>query len=68
MAHGYCTLSEDAEVLYKTSAEYAPQAEMGLLWNDPELDIAWPACADPTLLKDADLAWPKLRDLVSPFF
>lgn len=65
MAHGYCTLSDESEVLYKTSAEYAPSTEGGLAWDDPDVAIAWPV-AEP-LLNDRDRAWPRLKDLRSPF-
>lgn len=41
-AHGFCTLTEVSEVLYKVDNFYAPKAEKGLLWNDPELGVEWP--------------------------
>ena len=56
-AHGFYVLSEWAEVLYKTTDYYAPQWERTLLWNDPQLDIAWPLLSDKPLLvspKDAE--------------
>ncbi len=40
-AHGYCTLSEESDVLYKVDAYYNPKAEGGILWNDPDLNIKW---------------------------
>lgn len=42
LAHGFLTLSERADVLYKTTDYYAPQHERTLLWNDSELAITWP--------------------------
>lgn len=42
-AHGYCVLSEIAEVEYKVSSYYDAAAEMSLRWNDPEIGVAWPA-------------------------
>jgi dTDP-4-dehydrorhamnose 3,5-epimerase len=48
-AHGFLVLSEVAEVLYKTTDYYAPQHERCLLWNDANLDIAWPLSAEPVL-------------------
>jgi dTDP-4-dehydrorhamnose 3,5-epimerase len=41
-AHGFCTLSEESEVLYKVDNFYSKEAERGLLWNDEELKIMWP--------------------------
>lgn len=41
-AHGYCTLTEESEVLYKVDNWYTPGAERGLIWNDPDLGIKWP--------------------------
>jgi dTDP-4-dehydrorhamnose 3,5-epimerase len=41
-AHGFCVLSAEAEVLYKTSYVYSPAHERGIIWNDPTLNIAWP--------------------------
>lgn len=40
-AHGLLVLSEEAEVLYKASGEYAPQADRGIAWNDPDISIDW---------------------------
>lgn len=59
-AHGFCTLSETADVVYKVSAEYAPETEEGLLWNDPDLGIQWPL-AEP-LLAEKDTQYSLFRD------
>jgi dTDP-4-dehydrorhamnose 3,5-epimerase len=48
-AHGFVVQSEAAEVLYKTTDYYAPAAERTILWNDPDLAIAWQLTADPIL-------------------
>jgi dTDP-4-dehydrorhamnose 3,5-epimerase len=51
-AHGFITLS-DAEVLYKTSAEYFPECDRGIMWNDPTINIDWSSygVTDPILSK-----------------
>ena len=42
LAHGFCVLSDTADILYKTSDFYSPPHERALLWNDPDIGIAWP--------------------------
>ncbi len=67
-AHGFLVLSDQADVLYKASAGYAPQAEGGLAWDDPEVGIDWPR--EPgvaPILSAKDAAWPRLAALRSPF-
>jgi dTDP-4-dehydrorhamnose 3,5-epimerase len=66
-AHGFQTLTPDCEVLYKVTEVYAPQAEGGLLWNDPALGIDWPIPAEQSLVNARDAAWPTLAELKSPF-
>ncbi len=51
-AHGFCVLSEEAEVIYYCSKEYDPSCEKGIIWNDPNLKISWPI-SDP-LVSDKD--------------
>jgi dTDP-4-dehydrorhamnose 3,5-epimerase len=64
-AHGFLVTSEEAEVLYMTSEEYAPSYEAGILWNDPDLAIGWP-CDNPTV-SERDRNWPRLRDADNNF-
>jgi len=58
-AHGFQVISEEALVLYKCTAEYAPEVEAGIIWNDPDLSIDWPI-KNP-LLSPKDQKWPRLR-------
>ena len=66
-AHGFCTLEDDTEVLYKVSAPYAPAHDCGIRWDDRLINVNWPI--DPAVVtvsaKDADL--PLFEDVRSPF-
>ncbi len=64
-AHGFLVLSERAEVLYKTTEEYSPEYEAGIIWNDPEIGIEWPI-KDP-ILSPKDQSWPRLREAKNDF-
>ena len=66
-AHGYLTLTERADVLYKVTDAYAPETEGGLLWSDPALGIDWPVAPEEAVVNARDAAWPTLADLQSPF-
>lgn len=66
LAHGFLALA-DCEMLYTCGfAHYEKSAEGGLLYNDPNLNIAWPLTTAPNV-HERDLAFPKLREFVSPF-
>lgn len=60
-AHGFCTLVPQTRVFYKVDSPYAPQAEGGVRFDDPDLAIPWPT-ASP-VVSDKDRALPLLRDL-----
>jgi dTDP-4-dehydrorhamnose 3,5-epimerase len=64
-AHGFCALSDEADVVYKCTEYYDPASERGIRWNDPILGIRWPV-EDP-LVSEKDAAFPPLsldrRDL-----
>ncbi len=57
-AHGFCVTSESALFAYKCSAVYAPDAEIAVAWDDPDLGIDWPV--DAPRLSDKDRAAPRL--------
>ena len=58
-AHGFCVLSNEADVLYKVTSEYSPNDEMGIIWNDPDINIAWPI--DKPILHEKDSCLPLLK-------
>ncbi|EPA05324.1 dTDP-4-dehydrorhamnose 3,5-epimerase [Candidatus Nitrosarchaeum limnium] len=60
-AHGFCVLSNEAIVLYKTNQEYSPEHDGGILWNDPKLNISWPISNPILSKKDQNL--PLLKNL-----
>jgi len=60
-AHGFCVLSEVADVVYKCSDFYAPGDEWGILWSDPDLAIDWPVSKPVISAKDSRL--PRLVDV-----
>lgn len=64
-AHGYLTLSDEAEFLYKTSQFYSPAHEQGLRWDDPDIRIAWPKMDKPYLIADKDKSLPGLKEFRS---
>lgn len=66
-AHGFVVLSESADFVYKTTAQYVPTDERAIKWDDPELAIPWPLDAAPTL-SARDQAAPSLRDSELPTY
>ncbi len=66
-AHGFCTLEDDTEVLYKVSDYYAPDCERGLLFDDPALAIPWPVSREQAIITDRDLSFPPLAELTDYF-
>lgn len=56
-AHGYLTLEDNTEVLYQVSQFYAPGAEKGIRWIDPEFNLKWPL-DENLLISEKDRNWP----------
>jgi len=61
--HGFCVLSDVADVMYKQSGYYADDTERGIAYNDPDVDIAWPLAVDELVPSQRDASAPLLRDI-----
>ena len=59
-AHGFCVLSEEADVFYKASNEYSPEDQRGIIWNDSQINIMWPI--DMPILQKKDSTSPLLKN------
>lgn len=67
-AHGYLTLTPDAEFQYKVDAPYSPEHDAGLIWDDPDLAVSWPSIpGGEPILSPKDKILPLLKDFASPF-
>lgn len=64
-AHGFYVFSEFVHVVYKTTAEYSPEADRGIAWDDPSIGIDWPT-TDPDL-SEKDSGQPHLADADNDF-
>jgi dTDP-4-dehydrorhamnose 3,5-epimerase len=62
-AHGFCVLSELADVTYKVSSYYDPTAESGFRFDDPEVGIEWPLTTDELIASARDQNAPRLSEL-----
>ena len=62
-AHGFCVLSDVADVIYKQTAYYDPQLERGIAWNDPDVAIEWPLPQSELTISERDARAPLLREL-----
>ena len=64
-AHGFLVMSKYADVVYKCTAEYSPESDRGIIWNDPDMNIHWPV-AEP-ILSEKDSKHPLLKDADNNF-
>lgn len=60
-AHGFCAVSDIADVTYKVSSYYDPETERGIAWNDPGLGIKWPV--EEPIVSDRDRSNPRLEEI-----
>lgn len=66
-AHGTLTLEPDTEITYKVDAYYAPDLDLGVRFDDPDLAIPWPIPSNELVLSDKDRNLPWFRDLPAVF-
>ena len=62
-AHGFCVLSDVADVMYKQSNYYADPTERGIAYNDPDVAIEWPLPIEELIPSQRDASAPLLRDI-----
>jgi dTDP-4-dehydrorhamnose 3,5-epimerase len=66
-AHGFCALSDSADVTYKVTDYWRADVDRGMRWNDPALGIPWPIQAGEAIVTAKDAALPLLAELGRPF-
>lgn len=66
-AHGYVTLEDDCEVIYKVTDYYAPECDRGIAWDDPALGIDWRLSSADIILSDKDRKQPRLAEAAPAF-
>ena len=69
-AHGFLSLEDHTEVLYKTTDFYYPEYDAGIRWNDPDLGISWPLAQhgiSSAIISEKDSQLPLLKEIASPF-
>jgi dTDP-4-dehydrorhamnose 3,5-epimerase len=64
-AHGFCVLSDVADVIYKQTAYYDPQIERGIAWNDPDVGVRWPLPEAELIVSARDRDAPSLREIAA---
>lgn len=61
-AHGFVTLADNTEVVYKVTDHYSPEHDRSIRYDDPDIAIDWPVAADELQLSDKDLKAVRLAD------
>ncbi len=66
-AHGFCTLEPDTVIAYKVTDYYSADCDKGLMWDDPDIGVAWPDIANPDTLSSKDRNQPRLAAIQTYF-
>ena len=66
-AHGFCTLTAETHITYKSSAYWDRAVDRGIRWNDPDLGIVWPVAEDVAIVSEKDRSQPMWRDIQTQF-
>jgi dTDP-4-dehydrorhamnose 3,5-epimerase len=64
-AHGFCVLSDVADVMYKQSNYYSDDTERGIAYNDPDVAVAWPLPSEDLIPSQRDAAAPRLSEIAT---
>ena len=65
--HGFVTLEDNTILTYKVSELYNKESEIGITWDDPDLDINWGINSNDVILTEKDKSLPAFKDFLSPF-
>jgi len=65
--HGFSTLEDNTEVVYKVTDYYSPECDGNVFWNDPELTIDWGIEETSAILSTKDISAPQFKEFSSPF-
>jgi dTDP-4-dehydrorhamnose 3,5-epimerase len=63
--HGFCVLSEIADVMYKQTAYYEQDVERGFAWDDPDVGVQWPLAREELIVSTRDAAAPRLSEIAA---
>jgi dTDP-4-dehydrorhamnose 3,5-epimerase len=64
-AHGFCVLSDVADVMYKQTGYYDPEVERGIAWDDPEIAVDWSLPVEELKVSERDAAAPRLSEMAA---
>jgi len=64
-AHGFCVLSDVADVVYKQTAYYDPAIERAIAWNDPDVAVRWPLAQADLVVSERDASAPRLSEIAA---